>query len=113
MFLTANEKSKLLHAVQDFQTCYGELCKIAQTERKKLWSETPKLHFFWHLGQQGRFLNPRVFWTYMSEDFVGKVSRLAHSLLNANKTWKVPRKLAEKYRFAMHFWLKSQWLEVE
>ena len=111
MFLTEDEKGKLLQAVQDFQDAYGELCAIAQKERKMLWSETPKLHFFWHLAKQGQFLNPKIFWTYMSEDFVGKVSKLGHSLLKGTKVWNVPRKLAEKYRFAMHFWLKRHWMK--
>ena len=88
---------------------YSKLSGKAQKEKKKLWSEVFKFHHFWHLAQQARYQNPRKFWTYMSEDFVGKISKLAHSLLHGTAPWKVPIKIAYKYRFAMHFWLRRQW----
>ena len=65
MFLTDDQKKNLMDAVQDFQECYGNLCSLAQKEEKMLWSETPKLHFFWHLAKQAQLLNPKVFWTYI------------------------------------------------
>ena len=108
-FLTDEQFKKLADAVENVQLFYGNLSKKAQQERKKLWSETPKLHFFWHLGQQGKFLNPKVFWTYMSEDFVGKISKLASSLLNGLRVYLVSQKLAQQYRMALHFWLSWQW----
>ena len=88
---------------------YSKLSGKAQKERKKLWSEVYKFHHFWHQAQQARYMNSRKFWTYMSEDFVGKISKLAHSLLHGAKPWMVPGKIAQKYRLAMHYWLRRQW----
>ena len=111
MFLSKDESGALMDAVKDWQECYGRLCKLAQAKKQMLWGEVPKMHFYYHLAQQGKFMNPKMFWTYMSEDFVGKMSKLAHSLLHSNKIWNVSRKVAEKYCMALHFWLAQKWPE--
>ena len=108
-FLSDEEFKTLGKAVDRLLMFYSKLSGKAQKERKKLWSEVFKFHHFWHLAQQARYQNPRKFWTYMSEDFVGKISKLDHSLLHGTAPWKVPIKIAYKYRFAMHFWLRRQW----
>ena len=57
-----------------------------------------------HLAEQAEFINPRAQWTYMSEDFVGRISRLAHRLLDGTKMIQIGRKVVEKYRVAWFLW---------
>ena len=86
---------------------YSKLTKEAQDLKLKHFSQVPKFHFMEHLAAQGRYLNPRVFWTYMSEDFVGKVSKMGAGLVKGTQRHNVPLKIIKSYRMAWFFWLRS------
>ena len=58
-----------------------------------------------HLAYQGKLLNPRFFWTYMSEDFVGKIARMGSGLLRGTARPKVALKIIKSYRMSWHFWM--------
>ncbi len=65
-------------------------------------SVVPKMHYAYHLCQQAKLANPKLRWAYGGEDFVGKVSGLAHTCLAGTATFRVPDTLLQKYSFAMH-----------
>ena len=60
-----------------------------------------------HSADQGKFLNPRFFWIYMSEDFVGKVARMGSGLLKGTARAKVALKIIKSYRMARFFWMNK------
>eukprot|EP00969_Alexandrium_andersonii_P339407 15002682-Alexandrium_andersonii.AAC.1 len=73
MFPTPAEARALTGHIQNLLAHYSWLARAALEENKYLWSIVPKFHFCHHWGQQAEFMNPRFFWTYMSEDYVGVV----------------------------------------
>jgi hypothetical protein len=66
------------------------------------YSVVPKFHYVVHLASQARCCNPRLVWAYGGEDFVGKMSKLAHSVLPGTSCFRVSSALMDKYRIAMH-----------
>ena len=71
----------------------------------------PKCHFAIHLAEFAQYQNPRTFWTYKQESFIGYISTLGHScshgtraflevfsrfffgfLPKVAKTWRKPKK---------------------
>ena len=105
-FLRPSAADELQECVYKVGTFYSQLTKDAQALKLKQWSQVPKFHFAEHLAAQGRFLNPKLFWTYMSEDFVGKVARLGQALLKGTARHKVSLKVIKSYRMAWYFWMK-------
>ena len=71
-------------------------------------SVVPKHHYTAHLAQQARLINPKFVWTYGGEDFVGKISDLAHSCLRGTAVYRVPTSLMERYRLGMHTQLRAR-----
>ena len=83
--------------VYKVSTFYSDLTKDAQDLKLKHFSQVPKFHLMEHLACQGKFLNPRFFWTYMSEDFVGKIARMGSGLLRGTARPKVALKIIKSY----------------
>jgi hypothetical protein len=107
MFLSPSAAEELQDCAYKVGLFYSKLTLAAQELKLKQFSQVPKFHFMEHLAYQGKFLNPRMFWTYMSEDFVGKIARLGAGLLKATARFNVPLKLTKSYRMAWFFWLRK------
>ena len=67
-----------------------------------------KHHTFQHLVLNARHLNPRCHWNFKSEDFVGQVSKLTHSISMGVSSPKLSSKLMPKYRILFHLLLHRQ-----
>ena len=63
-----------------FLDSYAWLSAWALEKGKCTFHKVIKFHTFQHLILDARFLNPRGHWTCKDEDFVGRVSALAHSV---------------------------------
>jgi hypothetical protein len=62
----------------------------------------PKFHMGGvHLPLQCAFINPRFVWTYKAEDWVGRVSTIAHSASFGTGSHKLYYKLVGKYQFLL------------
>ena len=61
-----------------------------------------KFHTFLHLIQGAKFLNPRFHWCFRSEDFVGKVAKVGHSVSMGTKSTRLSLKVTQKYVFLLH-----------
>ena len=72
-----------------------------------------KRHTFYHLVQNSKFLNPRFHWCFKSEDFVGRISRLTHSVSMGVKATRLSLKVAPKYRVLLHLRLTRDNLELQ
>ena len=106
MFLSETAAEELQEVVYKCCVFYSKYTAAAQTLKLRQFSQVPKFHFLEHLASQGKFLNPKIFWTYMSEDFVGKVCRMGLSMLAGTAREKVALKIILNYRMAWFFWLK-------
>lgn len=50
-----------------------------------------------------KWLNPRFAWCFKSEDYVGRISHLAHSVSMGVRSTKLRAKVANKYRYTLYF----------
>ena len=89
-------------ALQSDLQHYSFLASISMREHRFEYNLVPKCHFALHLGEQSLFMNPRRFWTYGSEDFVGRLSSLALACANGVGTLRISEQVAIKYRVVMH-----------
>ena len=55
------------------------------------WQQLPKMHFLFHIAEDSRFLNPRVFWAYHA-------TRLASACLSGLQAYQVPNTVCKKYQ---------------
>ena len=62
-----------------FLACYYALARDALTAGELLYAVKPKLHQFEHLcdGIRAELKNPRFFWNYGGEDFLGRIVTIA------------------------------------
>lgn len=99
MFFSGEEYRAFRQAGLQFLASYSWLNKKMGPQRFK---EVPKFHYFFHLLEQSRYLNPRTGWCYGGEDLVGKISALAHSCTRGTASHMVVSKMMDKYLIAKH-----------
>lgn len=80
---------------------YQWLAKDAMNAGMKCWSVVNKHHFVEHLIEQNRFENTAQYHCYSGEDFVGRVSRLAHMCISGKPVHAMTTSLVERYRIAV------------
>lgn len=102
MFLSPSEFDSVLRRADLFLDNYDWLNKWALEEERMLFHVVIKFHMFWHLIENSKFLNPRYHWCFKSEDFVGRVSRLAFSVTMSVSSIKICLKVCPKYSFLLH-----------
>ena len=100
------EAPELVEAAETFLSHYSWLASRAMAEGRLLWSITPKFHLLHHLAQQGVFENPSLYWVYSGEDFVGRISRIAHMCSYGKAAYQVTLPLAERYAIGLHIRLR-------
>lgn len=101
-FLSANEFAQASAAMEQFQLHYNWLAKKSFADELTKWNQVPKFHYAWHLVAASKFQNPKRTRCYGGEDFVGRISRLAHSVLGGTPAFRVAHNLFRKYVIAMH-----------
>lgn len=107
-FLTPEEHAVTLEKAEQFFDNYAWLNNWAREEGKPLFHIVIKFHTLLHLIQGSKFLNPRFVWCFKSEDFVGKISRLAHSVSMAVRSTRLSLKVTPKYRLLLHLRLTRE-----
>ena len=81
---------------------YSWLAKHAMENGKLMWSIVNKFHFLEHLCDQARYENVKIYSAYSGEDFVGRVSRIAHMCLPGKATHCIFEALMERYAIVTH-----------
>ena len=83
-----------------YLTLYSRLSKEAQLHNKCAWVIKPKFHMFQEMVEFQSFElgNPKGFWEYKDEDFVGWVSHLATRRGGKNSVRVVVDKVLQRYR---------------
>jgi hypothetical protein len=74
----------------------------AEKQGNMLFNLVNKHHYCWHLSRKFKYLNPRVTWTFKTEDYVGKISTLGHNCAMGKSKLLVANVLCEKYRECEH-----------
>ena len=100
--LTNEEHDEFAAASQVFLLEYTWLSNWAREQNLYRYSVVPKFHYLVHLVDSARACNPRFLWCYRGEDFVGRMSRLAHACLCGTPPFKVGHAMMAKYAVAMH-----------
>ena len=67
-----------------------------------MYSIVNKFHFVVHLAEQGRFMNPKKFWTYMMEDFVGLMIKIAQAETPGTSVLNMSEGVAHRFATVTH-----------
>lgn len=100
--LTARQAQECEHWCEKFLARYQWLNAWALREDRYLFHLVNKFHSFHHLCLWAKHLNPRASWCFKGEDFVGRMSTIASSVLYGVRSSRMSVKFAKKYRLMLH-----------
>jgi len=103
IFLPPGQARSYFKSVLDFLQSYSILANKADSDGDRLWSMTPKFHWYYHLAQRAKYLSPRVSACWRDEAFVGHIKHIVSSAVNGTSMEQVPCVVADKMRWAIHF----------
>ena len=103
MILTPDAVEQRKSGGMQYLIHYQKLARASMDEGRFEWSVVNKHHFFYHLCQETAWENPKNYWCYSGEDFVGRISRLGRSCANGTRTNAITIPLVSKYRLSVHF----------
>ena len=72
-----------------------------------LFQLVPKFHWAYHLAQMCKYQNPKTFWTYRQESWVGSMATVAHSCSHGTKNTKLSESFCEKYLLGLQLRLNQ------
>jgi hypothetical protein len=99
---TEAEAISATSTMNTFLQNYSALHGWAKANDLHLFHLVPKFHMAWHMAQLLKFLNPREAWTFKCEDYVGKISKLAHGCTFGTSRMNVSHSICSKYRWCVH-----------
>lgn len=105
LFPTAEQHAQTMDLAKRFFDTYQDLHEWALSKGKKLFNITFKFHSSKHMYKNSYFLNYRIHSNFRSEDFVGHLSRLAHSVSFGVSAPRLCGKVCQKYRVLLHLQL--------
>ena len=103
--LTSDEFNYSTLLGERFFMIYHDLNQWAADEGRSAFHVVHKFHTFLHTIQQAKYLNPKLNTCWRGEDYVGHLSKLAHSVSFGVKSTRITQKVALKYRILMHLLL--------
>ena len=106
--LTSDEFNYFILLGERFFMIYHDLNQRAANERRSAFHVAHKFHAFLHTIQQAKYLNPKLNTCWRGEDYVGHLSKLAHSVPFGVKSTRITQKVALKYRILMHLLLTKK-----
>ena len=102
-FLPPDVAARAQAGMQLFLLHYAYLAHLNLQRRRRLFFITEKsLHYSWHIAHVCMYYNPKAGWTYMDEDFVGKIGQLCSSSIRGLGPNRVGPSLIQKYRVRLH-----------
>ena len=104
---TSAEFSTSLSLGKGFLDDYAWLSQWSFESDRNSFHIVAKHHTFIHLLWNSKFMNPRLQWCFKSEDFVGKTSKVAHSISMGVASSRLSQKLGAKYRVLLHLIISS------
>ena len=103
MFLNDDEHGRVVKYVDECLSTYSALARISMEQGKLRWSMVTKHHFMWHLARQAQWANPKTWWCYGFEDFMGVCRHIAESCTDGTASLKVARRCFDKYLLALQY----------
>ena len=100
-FLDPYTSGRLLDLANDFVLAYNMLMSISLARDRLHYNPIFKLHHVIHIADFSKFLHPRLTWSYIFEDFVGRVKKLAVACYHGCPLHRIPAKIAAQYVFAL------------
>ena len=116
IFLTKEEFRQAMSLGKRFFEAYDALAKWAKGCNRKLFNIVHKFHTMQHMIRDSQFMNPRFCWNFRAEDYVGQISKLAHSTSFGLSSLRLSAKVAAKYLVLLHLQLVKPgygWQAVE
>ena len=108
MFFSAEEYEEAWGLAKGFAQDYEILAAWASSEGRFLFNTVIKHHTFLHLAKDAVFCNPKYHWTFRSEDFVGQIAKMAHSVTMGTSAPRLSQKISAKYRILLHLVLTRE-----
>ena len=105
IFLTAGEYAKAKALGKGFLDSYKWLHEWSLEKGRNSFHVVAKHHTFIHLLWNSKYLNPRKHWCFKGENFVGHISKMAHSVSFGVSSTRLTQKIFPKYRILLHFQL--------
>ena len=107
---TLDMRDTMVEHLDSMAESYQQLSSMAlhAVPVKRLWNEVPKHHYTMHLRLQCTWGNPRTWWCYPAEDYLGIVSKLTASCTKGTATTEVVRKAVKKWMFGMMYRLRAE-----
>jgi hypothetical protein len=93
--------ARLMIVVHSCICHYAFLANAYARSGKKLFLMPPKMHYWFHQAQMSRYVNPRAAWTYAGEDYVGRIARVAKSVVHGHKSTRVAQAVMRNYLTAV------------
>lgn len=100
LFLGVATAARLAAAGERFLLHYTALSHIAMTRGDLRYPFVVKAHYLRHTTCGNDGLNPAAIWTYMHEDFMGRMVHCAQRCIAGTPALLIGRKVAENYRVA-------------
>ena len=107
-FLSGAEYGKSLALGKEFLDAYQWLHLWSLEKGRNSFAIVAKHHTFIHLVWNSRFMNPTRHWCFKGEDFVGHISKMAHSVSFGVSSIRLSQKITAKYRVLVHFLLTRE-----
>ena len=108
MFPSETQANAANAAMETFLAHCTALKKEMEEQDRQLYHIVPKHHMAQHLAEAFAYMNPKFYWTFKAEDFVGKISRLGHSCSFGVAKSNLSTKLMQKYRIMVHLALARE-----
>ena len=105
-FLPDADAAEFKTKTNKFLALYTILGNLANQQGRLLFSAVPKLHVLWHLADRARFLNPRRVSTYLDQDFVKHMKKVAAKCTAGTQLHKVPTTFMDRYCWGLTFGVK-------
>ena len=98
--MTNEEVAAVRPSVQEFLEHYKRLSLNAARRGILSWQVIPKHNFFWHIGEQARWMNPRLGWAYQWENMIQEMLRVHRACAAGTPPHKIGHHVMMKYRAA-------------
>ena len=112
LFLSRPAADAAQTCMQTFLARYAWLhTHLGHNAGTKRFAMRPKHHWAAHVGWLCQWQNPRSAWNYRSEDWIGRMSRIGHSVSHATRASRIAGPLLHKYRCMLHLRLTRGYFE--